>query len=86
MLPFRYQLKLRAGWGVSANAGIAPYTTLGSLGNNFYNFGQEELSACNLPKRLPDKYSAEPQPHWEKTSGLNIGVDFGLFDNRLSAQ
>ena len=77
-------LKLRAGWGISSNAGINPYTTLGSLGTSFYNFGQGSTSGVNYVNGYTINTSPNPELTWEKTKGLNIGVDFGFFNNRLN--
>jgi TonB-linked SusC/RagA family outer membrane protein len=77
-LNFVSSLKLRAGWGISSNAGIGAYTTLGSLTTNFYNFGTNNQNGY-LINTAPN-----PELGWEKTRGTNIGVDFGLFNNRLS--
>ncbi|WP_255157609.1 TonB-dependent receptor [Ferruginibacter sp. HRS2-29] len=71
-------LKLRAGWGISSNAGIGAYTTLGSLTSNFYNFGTNNQNGY-LINTAPN-----PELGWEKTKGTNIGLDFGLFNNRLT--
>ena len=81
---FLSNLKLRAGWGISSNAGINPYTTLGSLGTNFYNFGQGTTVGTNFVNGYTINTSPNPNLSWEKTSGLNIGVDFGLLKNRIS--
>lgn len=78
------QLKLRAGWGVSANANIGPYQTLGSLSNNFYNFGSGTVVGVNYQNGYLINTVPNPNLTWEKTAGLNIGVDYGLFNNRLS--
>ena len=78
-------LKLRAGWGVSANSGgIGPYTTLGSLSNNFYNFGQGTTVGVNYQNGYLINTAPNPNLTWEKTSGLNIGIDYALLNNRLS--
>ena len=77
-------LKLRAGWGISSNAGINPYTTLGSLTSNFYNFGQGSTFGTNYQNGYIVNTSPNPNLTWEKTAGLNVGVDFGLFNNRLT--
>ncbi|RZK46953.1 MAG: TonB-dependent receptor, partial [Pedobacter sp.] len=77
-------LKLRAGWGISSNAGINPYTTLGSLTANFYNFGQGSTVGVNYANGYVLNTSPNPELTWEKTKGLNFGIDFGLFNNRLS--
>lgn len=75
---FVSSLKLRGGWGISSNAGIGAYTTLGSLGSNFYNFGTNNQNGY-LINTAPN-----PELGWEKTRGTNIGLDFGLFNNRLT--
>jgi TonB-linked SusC/RagA family outer membrane protein len=77
-------LKLRAGWGISSNAGINPYTTLGSLTANFYNFGQGTTPGTNLVNGYLINTAPNPNLTWEKTAGLNFGVDFGFFENRLT--
>lgn len=77
-------LKLRAGWGISSNAGIGAYTTLGSLGNNFYNFGSGSTIGVNYVNGYLINTSPNPNLTWEKTTGINLGLDFGLFKNRLS--
>lgn len=81
---FVSSLKLRAGYGISSNAGINPYTTLGSLGTSFYNFGQGTNIGTNYVNGYSINTSPNPNLTWEKTAGLNIGVDFSLFKNRLS--
>lgn len=81
---FVNSLKLRAGWGVSSNAGIGPYSTLGSLGSNFYNFGSGTVVGTNYVNGYLINTSPNPELTWEKTRGWNLGTDFSLFDNRLS--
>lgn len=77
-------LKLRAGWGYGSNAGVNPYTTLGSLTAGFYNFGQGTTVGTNFVNGYTVNTATNPNLTWEKTEGINIGVDFGLFNNRLS--
>lgn len=77
-------LKLRAGWGISSNAGVNPYTTLGSLNSNFYNFGAGTTAGVNLANGYLINTAPNPLLTWEKTKGTNIGIDFALFNNRLS--
>lgn len=81
---FVSSLKLRAGWGISSNAGVGAYTTLGSLGNNFYNFGSGTAIGVNYVNGYLTNTSPNPELTWEKTQGLNLGVDFALFNNRLT--
>ncbi len=77
-------LKLRAGWGISSNAGISPFTTLGSLTSNFYNFGQGTTPGVNYTNGYLINTSPNPDLTWEKSAGFNFGVDFSLFNNRVS--
>lgn len=81
---FVSSLKLRGGWGVSSNQSIGAYTTLGTLGTNFYNFGSGSTIGVNYVNGYLVNSAPNPNLTWEKTRGLNIGVDFGLFNNRLT--
>lgn len=80
-VPAISNLKLRAGFGVSANGGIAPYTTLGTLGTNFYNFGPG--TAGNNIGYIVNSL-ANKNLTWASTSETNFGLDFGLFKNRIA--
>lgn len=73
-------LKLRASWGISGNAAIDAYSTLTSLSANtyYYYLGNNDV-AGKLPSQL-----GNPNLTWEKTSSFNLGLDFGLFDGRIS--
>jgi len=82
-IDFISSLKLRAGWGISSNSGINPYTTLGSLTSNFYNFGPGTTVGVNYQNGYIVNTSPNPNLTWEKTSGMNVGVDFAFFNNRL---
>jgi hypothetical protein len=75
---------LRGGWGVGSNAGIDPYTTLGTLNASFYNFGSGTAVGTNYVNGYTIGSAPNPNLTWEKTAGTNIGVDFGLFKNRLT--
>jgi len=71
-------LRVRAGWGKSANQAVAPYATLGNLASNNYNFGNSTVTGFYVSV-LPN-----PGLKWETTTTTNFGVDFGFFKNRLS--
>ncbi|MBS1567510.1 MAG: TonB-dependent receptor, partial [Bacteroidetes bacterium] len=77
-------LKLRGGWGISSNAGIGAYSTLGSLGSGFYNFGSGTTVGVNYVNGFTINTSPNPDLTWEKTRGLNIGVDFAILNSRIS--
>jgi TonB-linked SusC/RagA family outer membrane protein len=73
-------LKLRAGWGLTSNQGVAPYTTLGALTTSTYNFGQATPGEVNtyLITSL-----ANTHLHWEQTAETNLGLDYGFLQNRI---
>ncbi|MEP7142563.1 MAG: TonB-dependent receptor [Ferruginibacter sp.] len=72
-------LKLRVGAGVTGNSAVEAYKTKGATTPLFYPFGNS-ISAGSLPSRvLPNK-----ELGWEKTTQYNLGVDFALFNSRVS--
>jgi TonB-linked SusC/RagA family outer membrane protein len=72
-------LKLRAGYGLTSNQAIAPYSTLGSLATAPYNFGATGYSTGYYVSQLPN-----PKLGWEFSKTINLGLDFTLLRNRLS--
>jgi TonB-linked SusC/RagA family outer membrane protein len=74
---FVSSLKLRAGFGVTASQNVAPYAILGTLGSNAYIFGTNGQTGF-LVNSLPNDLK------FEHTSNYNLGVDFGLFKDRLT--
>lgn len=71
-------LKLRASWGISGNSAVVPYQTLGSLGRSVYAF-DETAAYGYYPKDI-----SNPGLKWEKTVTANLGLDFGVFNNRIT--
>lgn len=69
-------LKLRASYGLTGNAEIGNYAHFGLYGPNPYN-----NTAGLAPTQI-----ANPNLEWEKTAQFDIGVDFGLFDDRLTGE
>lgn len=72
-------LKLRASYGVVGNQAIEPYSTLGLMSERSYNYG----TVSNVPGYV-GLDSPTPNLTWEKTRQLDLGVEFGLFDNHLN--
>lgn len=72
------QLKLRVGYGQTANQAIDPYKTLGLLNTRPYNFG-EQFSTGYYVSELPNADLG-----WEYSETWNFGLDFSLFNHRLS--
>lgn len=77
-------LKLRAGIGKTSNQAVNPYASLGGLGGldgraaepyNFGNNGQFGYLVTSIPNS---------ELTWEFTTTTNIGLDFGLFGNRIT--
>jgi TonB-linked SusC/RagA family outer membrane protein len=71
-------LKLRASYGVTGNTSVDPYQTQGGLTRSIYSFGTSGAFGYR-PGSLPN-----PDLRWEKTAQYDAGVDFNLFDNRLT--
>jgi TonB-linked SusC/RagA family outer membrane protein len=72
------QFKLRAGYGETSNQAIAPYSVQGALSLVNYNFGDTYTTGAFV-NQLP-----APDLGWEFSETFNYGLDFGLFDNRIS--
>jgi len=74
-------LKLRAGYGITSNQSVDPYSTLGLLATRPYNFGPSSTGYDTglFVSRLPN-----PALGWEYSRTWNYAVDFSLLKNRLS--
>ncbi len=71
-------LKLRVGFGQTSNQAIDPYATLGRLSSRPYNFGSTYSTGFYVSS-LPNENLG-----WEYSNTYNFGLDFGLWNNRLS--
>ncbi|WP_121196778.1 MULTISPECIES: SusC/RagA family TonB-linked outer membrane protein [Mucilaginibacter] len=71
-------LKLRVGYGETSNQSVAPYATLGQLSVRPYNFGATNANGYYVTQ-LPN-----PDLGWEYSKTKNLGLDFSLFNNRLT--
>ena len=72
-------LKLRIGAGVTGNSAVAPYSTQGAVLSLFYPVNNGNTAGAILNPQLANR-----ELGWEKTTQYNLGVDFQLFDRRLS--
>ncbi len=68
-------LKLRAGYGVTANASVDPYQTQPFLDQVLYSTSSGVMNNTQL---------GNVELGWERTTQYNYGIDFGLFNNRVS--
>ncbi len=79
-----HNLKVRGSYGVVGSQAISPYSTLQQLnfgtgqGNNYY-FDQATTTVSIAPSS-----PANTNLKWETTAQWNVGLDFGIFDGRLS--
>lgn len=70
-------LKLRGSWGLTGNAdGFGDFAHMGLWGGSAYN-GTGGLQPTQL---------ANPDLKWEKSNQTDFGLDFGLFNNRISGE
>lgn len=72
-------LKLRVSYGFTGNNIIAPYSTQNGLDlQTYYDFNGTNANGW-LPSALANKALG-----WEKTKELNVGLDFGVLENRIT--
>lgn len=71
-------LKLRASYGVTGNTEIGTYRSLATLGESFSVIGGQIVNAI-VPEQV-----ANSNLSWESTAQFNLGVDLGLWEDRLS--
>ncbi|MDB5261709.1 MAG: SusC/RagA family TonB-linked outer membrane protein [Adhaeribacter sp.] len=76
-VPVINRLKVRLSWGVNGNRQIGAYSALAQLNSNMYYDG------TNVQVGVYNNTLANPNLVWEKTKSVNLGVDMGLFNNRL---
>lgn len=70
--------KIRFGWGIVGNDRISNYLSLDLYQSNKYGIGNS-LNTVLTPKQIKNQ-----NLKWEGSSSVNLGVDLGLFANRLS--
>jgi TonB-dependent starch-binding outer membrane protein SusC len=72
-------LKIRVSYGSNGNRTVGRYQTLARVGGGFkYIDGSESPVYAQGINEL-----ASPNLKWETTTGLNLGLDFAVFDQRL---
>jgi TonB-linked SusC/RagA family outer membrane protein len=73
-------LKLRAGYGVIGNQ-TSRYSSIATVNtNSAYVFGDNSTTLFGQQVNA----LGNPNLKWERTKGLDMGIDFTLFNNRLS--
>lgn len=80
------ELKIRAGYGVTGNAAVSPYSTLGLIQGVNYPFNNQNYVGY-VPADLTSASAimlANKDLTWEKTTQWNVGLDFSVLNGRLS--
>ncbi|EDY94237.1 TonB-linked outer membrane protein, SusC/RagA family [Phocaeicola plebeius DSM 17135] len=75
-------MKLRVSYGANGNQGINAYQTLDRLSLTQYIWGDGGNTVNGV--YLPTNGVGNPNLKWETTYTFNTGIDFGLFNGRLS--
>ena len=71
------ELKIRLSWGETGNFEIPNYGSVGLLSPSNYNFNGSESNGI-IQGTIPN-----PNLTWEKSAQTDIGVELGMFKNRL---
>ncbi|MBM1106349.1 TonB-dependent receptor [Aurantibacter crassamenti] len=72
-------LKLRTSYGVTGNSEIPPYSSLSLLSSNYATIWSGNRVGGTGLNRL-----ANPDLKWEKTGQYDVGLELGLFQNRIT--
>lgn len=72
-------LKIRAGLGITGTEPSSPYMSLSRLNYSSYALVDGEWIQTLMPST-----NANPDLRWEKKKEINIGMDFGIFKDRVS--
>ena len=80
---FISDLKIRLGYGISGNAAVDPYSTAATLNKYplYFQFGDPGNEVTYFGFR-PDQLSSKDLK-WERTKQINMGIDFGVINNRI---
>ena len=72
------EFKVRVSYGLNGNQAVGPYESISRLGE-FNMISNKQTQAGYIPSRL-----GQENLGWESSKTLNFGLDFGIFNNRLS--
>ncbi|MBD1394736.1 TonB-dependent receptor [Mucilaginibacter sp. ZB1P21] len=73
-------LKVRLSYGLTGNSEIGQYRSLANINTTNYVFGGTQAIGTNLTS------IGNPDLQWEKTEEYDLGVSFGLFNNRVTLE
>ncbi len=72
-------LKLRLGYGVTGNAAVNPYSTIGQITSSRYNWDKTTGAMGYAPSSMSNLDLS-----WEKTVQYNAGLDYGVLGGRIT--
>ncbi|HSC38516.1 MAG TPA: TonB-dependent receptor, partial [Chitinophagaceae bacterium] len=75
--------KLRVSWGINGNRDIGRYQALSDLATGKYQYITPAGTIVSVGQLYVNRLQ-NANLKWEKTTSYNIGLDFGVLDNRLS--
>ena len=78
--PIISKLKPHTSFGVTGNSEIGTYASLPTIGQSTTIIG-DKLQTVSYTTRMPN-----PDLKWERTSQWDVGVDLGLFNNRINVE
>ncbi|GAA5219937.1 TonB-dependent receptor [Membranihabitans marinus] len=71
------QMKIRSSWGINGNRSIGAYSALAQVSSNLYFDGTN--TQIGVRNSSLENYGLA----WEKTESINVGLDLGIFQNRI---
>lgn len=77
-ISFLSDLKVRLSYGVAGNSAIDPYGTQSSLTGVPMSFGESNAYGYTFSPLV-----GNPNAGWELSATADLGIDFGLFNNRI---
>ncbi|HLT81656.1 MAG TPA: SusC/RagA family TonB-linked outer membrane protein [Cyclobacteriaceae bacterium] len=75
-------LKLRLSWGANGNSSIGTYSALAVMESRKFLYSVGGVATPTSELRLARMANNALQ--WEKTTALNVGIDFGLFNSNIT--
>jgi TonB-linked SusC/RagA family outer membrane protein len=72
-------LKLRGGWGVTGSQAVGAYATLSPMSGYSYGWGTSQGYMGYGPG-----VAGNPNLQWEETAATDLGLDFSVFNGKLS--
>jgi TonB-dependent starch-binding outer membrane protein SusC len=71
-------LKVRASYGITGNTAVSPYQSLDRMNSVRTIYAEQNFAIGFSPSGI-----SNPDLRWETTAQMDIGLDFGMLDNRL---